>query len=137
MNAVVLDTSVIVAGLISRQGAASALVGAFFAERLAVAYSDAILREYADVLGRPVFADAIKPADRVGVILKLRANGVLVKPSTVPAATWPDLDDLPFVAAALSTASKVIVARNPRDFAPATAFGLRVMSPAEAHRELL
>ena len=41
------------------------------------------------------------------------------------------------LAAALSTPSKLIVTLNPRDFVPAAAFGLRVLSPSEARRDLL
>lgn len=137
MSAVVLDTNVVVAGLISRRGAASALVDAVFRDRLSVAYTSAILREYAEVLDRPEFADTILPADRIGVIVKLRASGLLVKPATVPSADWSDVDDRPFVAAALATEGKIVVTLNRRDFAPAVAFGVRVLSPSEARRELL
>ncbi len=134
---VVIDTSVLVAGLMARRGAASALVAAFFADRLAVAYTAAILSEYAEVLARPEFGGVITPADRMGVILKLRASGHLVKPVTVPDAAWPDRDDLPFVAAALATARKIIVTLNSRDFAPASDCGVRVLSPRQARVELL
>ena len=137
MNPIVLDTSVIVAGLISRRGAASELVQAFFDDRLQLAYTPEIISEYAEVLERPELAEEFKPNDRIGVLLKLRASGLLVKPAPVPRAEWPDLDDLPFVAAALATECKIVVTLNPRDFAPAVAFGARVLSPSEARRELL
>jgi putative PIN family toxin of toxin-antitoxin system len=137
MSAVVLDTSVLVAGLISRRGAAASLVEALFRDGFCVAYTGAILSEYAEVLSRPEFSGEIAPADRIGVILKLRASGVLVTPATVPSAKWPDPDDLPFVAAALATEKKIVVTLNARDFAPAAAFGVRVFSPSEARRELL
>ena len=137
MNAVVLDTSVIVAGLMARRGAASELVNAFFADRLQLAYTPAILGEYAEVLARPEFAEEFSPTDRIGVILKLRASGFLLKPAPVPEASWPDVDDLPFVAAALATERKIVVTLNSRDFGPAVAFGVRVLSPSEARRELL
>jgi putative PIN family toxin of toxin-antitoxin system len=137
VNAIVLDTSVLVAGLLSRQGAASSLVEAVFQDRLRIVYTPAILGEYAEVLGRPEFSDAIRSHDRIGILMKMRASGILVDPMLVPAAAWPDQDDLPFVAAALATDHKIIVTLNPRDFAPATAFGIRVLTPAAARRELL
>jgi predicted nucleic acid-binding protein len=62
---------------------------------------------------------------------------MLVKPAAVPAADWPDVDDLPFVAAALATEARVIITLNPDDFEPATRHGLRVLSPAQAKREFL
>ena len=137
MKTVVLDTSVIVAGLMSSRGAASSLVEAVFKDQLIVAYTAATLREYAEVLDRPEFVDVIAPADRIGVIMKLRASGLLVEPALVPSADWPDMDDLPFIAAALAIESKIIVTLNPRDFVPATTFGVLVFSPAEARRKFL
>ena len=137
MNAVVLDTSVLVAGLLSRRGAAAALVEALFRDQLRLVYTAAILSEYAEVLDRPEFAGAITPHDRIGVLLKLRASGLLVAPMTVPVASWPDRDDLPFVATALATEAGIVVTLNSRDFAPATAFGVRVLSPSVARREPL
>jgi putative PIN family toxin of toxin-antitoxin system len=134
---VVLDTSVVVAGLLSRRGAAAALVDALFQDRLRLAYTAAILGEYAEVLARPEFAEAITPADRMGVLMKLRASGLLVSPVPVPKADWPDGDDLPFVAAALATERRFIVTLNSRDFAPALAIGVHVLSPSEARRVLL
>jgi uncharacterized protein len=134
---VVLDTSVLIAGLLSPRGASAALVDAFFADRLILAFTPAIFSEYADVLERPEFAQAITPADRMGVLLKVHHCGVRVEPLPVPADDWPDPDDLPFVAAALATKARVIITLNPRDFEPATRHGLRVLSPAQAKREFL
>ena len=137
MKAVVLDTSVIVAGLISSRGASSSLVDALFQNQLAIAYTSAILSEYAEVLDRAEFVDVIKSADRVAVIVKLRTSGILVEPEAVPSANWPDIDDLPFVAAALATEQKILVTLNPRDFVPAATLGIRILSPSAARRELL
>jgi putative PIN family toxin of toxin-antitoxin system len=137
MKAVVLDTSVLVAGLISRRGASAALVEALFRDQVRLAYTGAILSEYAEVLARPEFAGVILPSDRIGIILKLRVSGILVDPATVPPAEWPDVDDLPFIAAALATEQKIVITFNHRDFVPAIALGVRVLSPSEARRELL
>jgi putative PIN family toxin of toxin-antitoxin system len=137
MSAVVVDTSVIVAGLLARRGAATAIIAAFFNDRLQLAYTPAIISEYAEVLARPEFAHEIKPADRIGVIVKMRSSALLVKPATVSSAGWPDVDDLPFVAAAFATERKIVVTFNRHDFAPALALGIRVLSPSEARRALL
>ncbi len=137
MSAIVLDTSVIVAGLLARRGASAALVDAFFNDQMHLAYTPAMISEYAEVLERPEFSDEIEPADRIGVIVKIRASGLLVQPAVVSSAGWPDADDVPFVAAALATERKIVVTLNPREFAPAIALGVRVLSPSEAHRELL
>jgi putative PIN family toxin of toxin-antitoxin system len=134
---VVLDTSVLIAGLLSPRGAAGAWVDAVFADRVRLAYTPAIFAEYSEVMERPEFAAVITPADRVGIMLKVRHCGVPVEPATVPADDWPDGDDLPFVAAALATEARVIITLNPGDFEPALRHGLRVLSPARAKQEFL
>ena len=137
MKPVVLDTSVVVAGFLSARGSPGALLEAFFADRLQLAFSGEMLAEYAEVLARPKFAAVITPADRAAFILKLHVAGFRVEPAAVPRAKWPDPDDVPFVAAALATESKIIVTLNPRDFAPAAAIGVRILSPTVARAEVL
>ncbi len=137
MNPVVLDTSVVIAASLSPVGAAGSLLDAFYRDRLSLAYTAQMLDEYVSAMKRPKFAAFIDANDRLSLALKLRASGLLVVPAPVPKAAWPDVDDLPFVAAALATGRKIVVTLNSRDFAPAVAFGVRVLSPSEARRELL
>ena len=137
MKLVVLDTSVVIAGSLSSAGAAAALLEAFYHDRLALAYTGAILAEYMEIMSRPKFAGAISLQARHSLALKLNASGTTVTPAPVPAADWPDPDDLPFVAAALATECKILVTLNPRDFVPAAPLGVRVLSPSEARRLLL
>ncbi len=137
MSVVVLDTSVLISGLLSPRGASGALVDAFFADRLKLAYTPATFAEYAEVMERLEFAGVITPADRMGVLLKVQHCGVLVKVAAVPVDDWPDMDDLPFVAAALAKEARVTITLNTGDFEPATRHGLRAFSPAQAKREFL
>lgn len=136
MTPVVLDTSVVVSGLLSPHGASGDLVTAFFSDRLRLAYSQDMLAEYSEVLGRPELAPAITPQNRVAFLMKLRSSGVATTPVSVPVDDWPDPNDLPFVAAALATMEKILVTLNPRDFEPAKRHGVRVLSPSAAKRHL-
>ncbi len=136
MNPVVLDTSVIIAASLSSAGAAGALLDAFYRDQLALACTDAMFAEYMEVMERPRFAAFIDANARLSFAMKLHASGTIVTPAPVPVAAWPDPDDLPFVAAALATERKIIVTFNPRDFAPAIAFGVHVFSPGRARAEL-
>ena len=137
MNLVVLDTSVVIAASLNPAGASGALLDAFFDDRLVLVYNDSMFDEYMEVMERPKFAAFFDANARLSFAMKLRASGFLVKSVAVPFADWPDIDDLPFVAAALATERKIIVTLNPRDFAPATRFGVRVLSPSAARRELI
>ena len=137
MKPVVLDTSVLIAASLSSAGAAAVLLDAFYGDRLALAYTAAMLAEYMEVMERPKFAVFIDPNARISFAMKLHASGTAVTPAVVPKAAWPDPDDLPFVAAALATDRKIVITLNPHDFAPAKAFGIRVLSPRQARTELL
>jgi len=137
VNPVVFDTSVVIAAALSPIGASGRLLDAFYDDRLKLAYTDPILSEYMEVMERPKFAAFIDANTRVSLALKFRTSGVAVTPSLVTSADWPDRGDLPFVAAALATEQKIVVTLNPRDFVPATALGVRVLSPSEARRALL
>jgi putative PIN family toxin of toxin-antitoxin system len=137
VTAVVLDTSVVIAGSLNPRGDSGSLLDSFYRDRLGLAYTGPILAEYMEVMARPKFAAAIDANARLSFAMKLRASANLVAPAAIPKADWPDRDDLPFVAAALATERKIIVTLNPRDFAPATRFGVHVLSPSDARRELL
>ena len=131
MKPLVLDTSVLISGLIGH-GASSALIDALFADRLTIAHTTAILAEYADVMERPAFG--IEPSERAAIFLKIRASGIAVQPAAVPNLQWPDRYDVPFVAAALATEVKTVVTLNPKDFEPAKSLDVKVLSPSEALR---
>jgi len=130
MNPIVLDTCVLISGLLSPFGASGALLSAFFEDRLKLAYSGDIVAEYAGVMERAHFH--IAQSERIAILVKLRATGLRITPVTLPPIYWPDPKDLPFIATALATEAKTVITLNPRDFEPAKPFGLRILSPAQA-----
>lgn len=137
MTPVILDTSVVVAAHLSAHGAANDLLSAFYSDRLQVGYTPAMLAEFGEVLARPKFAAFVATQSRIAFLMKLRASGRAFTPALVPVDSWPDKNDLPFVAAALATPERILVTLNPRDFAPAVRHGVRVLSPSAAKRLLL
>ena len=50
MNPVVLDTSVVIAAALSSTGASAALIDAFYADQLTIAYTASLLAEYMEVM---------------------------------------------------------------------------------------
>jgi len=65
MDAWVLDTNVIVSGLISPLGPPGRIVDALLARKLLIAVDDRILQEYREDMGRPKFLfRGTHPADR-------------------------------------------------------------------------
>ena len=123
---VVLDTSVLVAGLLSGRGAAAEVVEQVFRSTLVVLYDQRILDEYREVLARSEFA-AIDP-EEVDALLFVLGQGEPVTAAAY-AGTMVDEDDRPFIEVALSGGADVVLTHNPKDFTEQP--GLPVMKPGE------
>ena len=125
---VVLDTNVLVAGLLSAGGPPGWIVEAVFAGDLEPAFDGAIRQEYEEVLRRAEFR--FSPTSIDDILAALDQFGFHV---TV-AAPWPiplpDRDDEPFLAVAQASAS-VLVTGNLRHFPPRVRSGVTVLSPRE------
>lgn len=127
----VLDTNVLVSGLLSPHGPPAALLNEIAADNLTPVYSDPIFEEYAEVLIRPSLH--LDP-DAVLRLLALFGDvAEYVSPSNdclagIDPAEFPDLDDLPFYAAALA-AHCPLVTGNRKHF-PNNG-PVPVLSPAE------
>ena len=115
---VVLDTSVIVAGLRSRLGASSHLLALVAEERLVPLVTTALFLEYEEVLKRPEqrLATGMDEKDIKGFMAAF--------------ASAADPDDEIVLEAAVNGRSKVIVTHNVRYFEPAAGqFGLQGVTP--------
>lgn len=128
----VLDTNVVVSGLMNPHGHPALILNAVLDGRVKMVCDARILAEYRDVLSRPRLKLA---PDKVTAFLDgLRAQ-MFVAPVSLP-VTGPDPDDLIFVQAALATAEKTIVTGDLAHFPPVILHGARVLTPAQAAAEL-
>jgi len=127
---VVLDTNVLVSGVLSPYGPPGRLLDLVLAGDLVLVVDDRLLSEYAAVLARPRFG---LPAAQVAAFMRhLRTAAEAVGARALDIAL-PDADDVPFpeVAAAGEAA---LVTGNARHFRPARGRGrhaVRVVSPRE------
>ena len=122
----VLDTNVVVAGFLSPGGTPARILALLDSRRLIAVYSEAMLREYEEVLPRPKFA--IDPKAISAFLSLLRTDGLRVTPVAIEDPGLPDPADQPFIVAALAAACPVVTV-NLRHF-PRTA-GVEAISPAE------
>lgn len=123
----VLDTNVLVAGILSEHGPPGWIVDLVAAHELAVVHDSRIMAEYREVLARPELR--LNPV-RVARLLSVVQNaGILVSPLPIPVAL-PDPDDEPFLAAA-KAASVVLVTGNLRHFPTSARGGVVVVTPRE------
>lgn len=123
----VLDTNVLVSGLLTPSGPCAEIIGLVRLGRIRAAWTPTILAEYAEVLQRPKFG---LPPPIIANLISIFPLGWRVYPSTT--IPLPDPDDEPFLAAALATTDKILVTGNVKDFPPKARSGVKVLSPREA-----
>ena len=125
----VLDTNVLVSGLISAKGPPGRLIDAVLAQRLQIAFDDRILQEYKDVLARPKFQ--FKPADVIALweILPFQCHLVAMPVDGLQAS---DPGDTKFLEVAAATESKILVTGNARHYPQKSRGDIVILTPAEA-----
>ncbi len=136
---IVLDTSVLVAGLRSRQGASNLLLQKVATERLVPMATTALFLEYEDVLMRAEHRIAAKMTEG-DVSAFLAAFAAACSPVEVHFRWRPQLGDPSdelVLEAAVNGMADAIVTHNVRDFTNvARRFELSVLTPRDCLKEL-
>ena len=125
---VVIDTNVLVSGLLSPFGPPGVIVGLIAAGRLSLCYDSRILAEYNEVLGRPSFPFAEK--DVAVLMAQIRTGGELATANPL-SVRLPDPNDEPFLEVAASAMVEFLVTGNLKHFPRERRQGVRVVSPRE------
>ena len=126
---IVLDTNVVVSGLLQPQGNPAQVLTLALAGAVQVCHDQRILAEYAEVLARPRFKFDEK---RVREVLdKLETDGLAVAATGQRDLDLPDADDEPFLAVALAAPADYLVTGNLADYPAERRRGCAVVSPAE------
>lgn len=125
---VVLDTNVLVSGLLNPDGKPGRVVDLFLAGEITLLIDDRILAEYRAVLQRPKFGfDAGDVADVLGAI---QAESLRVAAAPLE-LSLPDESDLPFLEVALAGDADVLVTGNVRHFKVPRETPLAIESPSD------
>src|SRR5262245_49902085 len=94
MLTVVLDTNVLVSGLLSQKSWPAKILDLITADHIQVAYDDRILAEYEEVLSRP---ELNIPVPRMfAVVDHIELTGILVVSEALPKEGYTDPDDVMF-----------------------------------------
>jgi predicted nucleic acid-binding protein len=125
----VLDTNVLVSGLLSPLGPPGRLVDVLLGRRLRLALDDRIELEYREVLARPRLG--IEPVRREAFLAILQFQ------EHVTAMPWPhrsppDADDVVFLEVACRAPERTVVTGNLRHFPPGCRGSVTVLSPRAA-----
>ncbi len=126
---VVLDTNVLVSGLMFSANPPGRILDLMRAGELQLAVDDRILAEYDEVLARPSFARYFSVEDRDRILGLIRAEALPVVCSE-RFADLPDPDDSCFAECALAAAAPLVTG-NLRHFPPAIQQRVRILSPSQ------
>lgn len=130
----VLDTNVLVSGLLNPHGAPGRLLDLLLAGQIAVLFDDRIVAEYREVLARPRIGFDSRNTRAVLDYLTLAGEAVAASPLGV---VLPDADDLPFLEVAVAGHAEALVTGNQRHFVPKRGtVDVAVLSPTEILRTL-
>ena len=125
----VVDTNVLVSGLIDPHGYPGRIVDLLRVDVLQVVVDDRILAGYHDVLARDAFRRYFSKPDREGILDYLENNALHIAPRLV-LPPLPDPGDTPFLEVALSE-EVPLVTGNASHFPPERRKNCEVLSPRE------
>lgn len=137
---VVLDTSVLVAGLRSQLGASSRVLYAVAERRCIPLVTTAVFLEYEAVLLRPEqrLATGMSPEDVEGFLAAFASAAEPVELNFLWRPQLRDPADELILEAAVNGRAEALVTHNVRDFQSATArFGVRTLTPGAYLKEIL
>jgi len=129
---VVLDTNVLVSGLLNPHGSPGRIMDLLLAGGIQVLYDDRILAEYLDVLARPQLE--IDSSLAQAVVSYIRLSGERITAPPLIGETLPDPDDLPFAEIAVAGKADTLVTGNTKHFSKLK--GATVLSPTQFLKQL-
>lgn len=125
---IVLDTNVLVAGLLSPFGPCAEIVRMVSSGDLTLYLDARILSEYSEVLHRSKFRFQIEKV--VALLDHIGRRGHIVA-SPPLSQRLPDPDDLPFLEVAIAGEAVCLVTGNHAHFPPGLCQGVKVVSPGD------
>jgi putative PIN family toxin of toxin-antitoxin system len=123
---IVLDTNVLVFGILSPNGPPAAVLRALLTERVTLCFDERIVSEYRDVLMRSKFSFEQELVEELIDFLEAAGSPTLAVPLSV---TLPDPWDQMFVEVAVSSGADFLVTGNLKHFPERARAGVRVVSP--------
>ena len=125
---IVLDTNVLVAGLLSPHGPPAAILNLLMTGAVTLCFDGRILDEYRSVLQRPKFGFEIQRAEEI--LSYFEATGEMIVPTPLDLAL-PDPADAMFVEVGAAAAVDRIVTGNLKHFPAKVRRRISIISPRE------
>ena len=125
---IVLDTNVLVSGLLTPFGSSGEIVRMVFSGEILLYIDARILSEYEDVLHRPKFSFN---KDHIGILLNfIKQYGQFIASSPLK-NRLPDPDDEPFLEVAIAGKVKYFVTGNTAHYPIPLRKGIHIHTPSE------
>ena len=125
---IVLDTNVLVAGLLSPFGPYGEIVRMVSSGEITLSFDARVMTEYVEVLDRPKFK---LEKDKVSALLDhVEHRGIIVAASPLP-QSLPDIDDEVFLEVAIAAHAECLITGNQVHFPSELCQGVTVLSPSE------
>ncbi len=125
---IVLDTNILVSGLLSAFGTSGQIVQMVSSGVLEICHDARVLTEYRDVLHRPEFQFNATHVDALLEQIEACGYGVATQPLE---KKLPDPADEPFLEVALAANADCLVTWNIKDFPAHSREGMKVVKPPE------
>lgn len=123
---VVIDTNVLVSGLLSPYGAAAQIVRMVAAGSLDLLYDARIISEYEEVLSRSKFSFEKTHVDN---LIEFIMNYGIPVAATPLSMRLPDPDDTPFIEVAISGKAECLITGNAAHYPMRLVRKMRVLTP--------
>ena len=125
---VVIDTNVLVSGLLSPFGGPAEIMRMIISGKLEVCYDARIIGEYEEVLNRSKFSI---PNDCILDLLEyIKHSGCITAGDPLP-EELPDKDDEPFLEIAIASKASYLITGNIRHYPLKLCQGVNVMNPSQ------
>jgi len=125
---VLLDTNVLISGLLSPRGLCADILRLMINCKINLLVDARILDEYKEVMLRPKFAFSFYQVEAILNFIEANAEWVLPVPLGL---ALPDADDAPFVEVAIAGKANAIVTGNLKHYPETLLKKINIVSPAE------
>jgi putative PIN family toxin of toxin-antitoxin system len=129
MILVVLDTNVMVSGMLNPNGPPGKILDLMLNNQITAAYDNRILGEYEEVLARRELG--IDKTRLLAVIDHIELSGKSIEPETISTAGYTDPDDGMFAEVFSTSNADALVTGNLRHYKPLLDQNASVLSPAQ------
>lgn len=129
MLLIVLDTNVLVSGMLSKKGPPGKILDLILSNQIQVAYDPRIINEYQEVLVRP---ELKLDANKVNTIVnQIELSGKFIEPNKLSTKGYSDPDDIMFAEVFITSNAEALITGNLRHYKPLLEQNASVLSPAQ------